>query len=307
MTKWSRGSVIAVLAVLATLLLIGHKYVPNSPGNLGSLLETFLPWIGLTIPALLVLAIWRRSVPAITATALASVAWLAMFGHLILPGKGGGPHDLRVLTHNIKASNPDPASTAQALLAYDADIIALQELTPEALNQARSVLNSTYPYQTSGGTVALWSKQRLATTDSVDIGMGWTRALRAQAQTPAGPVAIYVAHLASVRVGSEGFTSDQRDRTINDLGEAIAAEKLQRVIVMGDLNGTAYDRSLAPLTFGLTSVQAEAGWGFGFTWPAKFPMARIDHILIRGMTATDAKILPATASDHRPISADLKL
>lgn len=298
---------IAGASVLATLLLLGHQYVPNSPGNLGSLLETFLPWIGLTIPALLILAIWRRSVPAVAAAAVASLVWLGMFGHLILPGKGGGPHDLRVLTHNVEASNPDPGATAQALLAYNADIVALQELTPEALTQARRVLDTAYPYHASGGTVALWSKHRLASTDSVDIGMGWTRALRAQAQTPAGPVALYVAHLASVRVGSEGFTSDQRDRTINDLGKAIAAEKLDRVIVMGDFNGTAYDRSLAPLTFGLTSVQAEAGWGFGFTWPAKFPMARIDHILIRGMTATDAKVLPATASDHRPISADLDL
>ena len=298
---------IAVLSVLATLLLFGHKYVPNSPGNLGSLLETFLPWVGLTIPILLILAIWRRSVPAIAATALASVVWLAMFGHLILPGKGGGQHDLRVLTHNVEASNPDPGATAQALLAYDADIIALQELTPQALTAARRVLSGTYPYHAAGGTVALWSKHHLASTDSVDIGMGWTRALRAQAQTPAGPVALYVAHLASVRVGSEGFTSGQRDRTITDLGKTIAAEKLDRVIVMGDFNGTAYDRSLAPLTFGLTSVQAQAGWGFGFTWPAKFPMARIDHILIRGVTATNAQVLPATASDHRPISADLHL
>lgn len=298
---------IAVLAVLATLLLLGHKYVPNSPGNLGSLLETFLPWIGLTIPALLILAIWRRSVPAIAATAAASLVWLAMFGHVMLPGKGRGEHNLRVLTHNINASNPDPAATARALLAHDADIIALQELTPEALDETRQVLADEYPYHVSGGTVALWSKHRLTNGDSVDIGMGWTRALRAQAQTPAGPVALYVAHLASVRVGSEGFTSDQRDRTINDLGEAIADEKLERVVLMGDLNGTAYDRSLAPLTFGLTSAQAQAGWGFGFTWPAKLPMARIDHILIRGVTATHAEVLPATTSDHRPISADLDL
>jgi len=307
MTKWSRGWVIAVLAVLAALLLIGHKYVPNTPGNLGSLLETFLPWIGLTIPALLILAIWRRSIPAIAATALASVVWLFMFGHLILPGKGGGQANLRVLTHNIEASNPDPAATAQALVAYNADIIALQEMTPEALDEAGRILAGTYPYHVTGGTVGLWSKHRLASTGSVDIGMGWTRALRAQAETPSGPVAIYVAHLASVRVGSEGFTSGQRDRTINDLGKAIGAEKLDRVIVMGDLNGTAYDRSLAPLTFGLTSVQAQAGWGFGFTWPAKFPMARIDHILVRGMTATSSQVLPATTSDHRPISADLDL
>lgn len=298
---------IAGLAAFATLLLLGHRYVPNSPGNVGSLLETFLPWVGLTIPALLIVAVWRRSVPALITTGLATLVWLSMFGHLILPGKGGGEANLRVLTHNIEASNPDPGGTAQALITHEADIIALQELTPDALTAARRVLGQRYPHHVSRGTVALWSRYPLAGTDTVDIGMGWTRALRTQAQTPTGSVAVYVAHLASVRVGSEGFSSDQRDATIRGLADAIAGEDLPRVILMGDLNGTAYDRSLGPLTFGLASAQAEAGWGFGFTWPSGLPMARIDHILIRGITATDAKVLPATASDHRPILADLKL
>jgi vancomycin resistance protein VanJ len=110
-----------------------------------------------------------------------------------------------------------------------------------------------------------------------------------------------------VRVGESGFSSQQRDRTIDELGQAIAAEKLPRVVVLGDFNGTAYDRGLAPLTYGLDSAQAAGGFGFGFTWPAAFPMARIDHILVRGVHVADARVLPRTGSDHRPISADLEL
>lgn len=307
MTTWSRGWFIAALALLPTLLLLGHKFVPNTPGNLGSLLETFLPWIGLSIPLLLIAAAVRRSATAAMATALPAVVWLAMFGHLIVPGKGGGEHQLRVITHNISAGHPDPEEAARELLEESPDVVALQELTDDARNAVRPVLRPELPHATSWGTVALWSRYPLASSQDVDLGLGWPRALRVQVDTPEGPVAIYVAHLLSVRVGSEGFTSQQRDQTVRNLAEKIAAEELERVVVMGDLNGSAYDRALAPLTYELTSVHAEAGWGFGFTWPAGLPMARIDHILVRGVEVADAWVLPSTGSDHRPVAADLRL
>jgi vancomycin resistance protein VanJ len=75
---------------------------------------------------------------------------------------------------------------------------------------------------------------------------------------------------------------------------------------MGDLNGATTDRGLASLNSRLASVQDEVGAGFGFSWPAAFPVARIDHILTRGVTPTDAWTLPATSSDHRPVAARLK-
>jgi vancomycin resistance protein VanJ len=48
-----------------------------------------------------------------------------MFGDLLIPGKGdGGAYDLRVLSHNVDAANPDPKKTAQDLIAADADVMA---------------------------------------------------------------------------------------------------------------------------------------------------------------------------------------
>ena len=79
------------------------------------------------------------------------------------------------------------------------------------------------------------------------------------------------------------------------------------MIVMGDFNGTANDRSLAPLTAGLRSAQGAAGYGFGFTWPAKFPMARIDHIMVRGVSPTKAWVMKSTGSDHLPVVAELRI
>ena len=288
-------------------LMVGHRLVPNTAGNVGSFIETFLPWLGLGAVALLILAVLWRSPTGAVASGLAAVVWLGSFGQLLLPGKGCGQHDLRVLTHNVGVSNPDPEGTVRVILAAGPDLIALQELTSEARSRYHTLLADSHPHVVSRGTIGLWSKHPLSASSSVDIGMGWTRALRAEVRAPAGPVAVYVAHLASVRVDSDGFSSGQRDSTIIDLGRHLGAEAQPRVLLMGDLNGTAYDRSLAPITGSLQSAHATAGWGFGFTWPAQFPLARIDHILTKGVTATHAEVLARTGSDHRPIVADLRL
>ena len=45
------------------------------------------------------------------------------------------------------------------------------------------------------------------------------------------------------------------------------------------------------------------GAGFGFTWPAKFPVVRIDQILVRGVEPESSWVLPANGSDHLPVTA----
>lgn len=305
--KWRRGWLIAVLALLTAAMLSFHSKVPNSPGNLGSLVETFLPWIGLAVPLLALCALVRRSATAGVALLAPILVWGAMFGQLMLPGKGGGDHNLRVLTHNVDASNTDYAGTARDVLAANADVVALEEMTADALEVYEQAFAGKYPYHVKRSTVGLWSTYPIEESGSVDIGLSWTRALRAQVRTPGGEVAFYVAHLASVRIGSTGFTSEQRNETIRTLGQQLGAEKLSRVVLMGDLNGTANDRSLSPVTAGLRSAQGAAGNGFGFSWPAGFPMARIDHILVRGVTPTKAWVLPRTGSDHRPVAAELRV
>ena len=90
---------------------------------------------------------------------------------------------------------------------------------------------------------------------------------------------------------------DRATRVADALGEAVADEKLPDVILLGDLNGTMNDRSLANITSQMRSTQGAAGHGFGFSWPAAFPTARIDQILVRGVEPTDSWVLPATGSD----------
>jgi vancomycin resistance protein VanJ len=63
------------------------------------------------------------------------------------------------------------------------------------------------------------------------------------------------------------------------------------------------DRALNAVTSQMRSTQGAAGNGFGFSWPASFPMARIDQIMVRGLTPESSWTLPQTASDHLPVAA----
>lgn len=304
---WRRGIVIAALAVVLAVLLFFHAEVPNRIVNLGSLLETFLPWLGLAVPPLLVLAVVRRSATALIALLLPTVIWLNLFGGLVTDKSAAGG-DLTVLSHNVNADNPDPDGTARDVIAAGADLVALEELPESQVTRYARDLAAAYPYHSVQGTVGLWSKYPLHGVRPVDIRMGWTRAMRAAVSTPHGEVAVYVAHLPSVRVKfNAGFTAGQRDHAADALGQAIAAEPVGSVVLLGDLNGTMNDRALASVTSQMRSTQGAAGHGMGFSWPASFPLARIDQIMVKGIEPTSSWTLPRTGSDHLPVAARLQL
>ncbi|WP_351226008.1 endonuclease/exonuclease/phosphatase family protein [Streptomyces sp. NPDC002133] len=304
--SWRRGRALALLAVTVACLLAFHAVVPNGIGRAGSLLETFLPWLGLTVPVLTALALLRRSAVALTAMVLPAVAWLSVFGGLLLPGDRSA-HDVIALQHNVSDENPDPAGTARELIKARADLIALEEVTPSALPAYGAVLAPEYPHRATTGTVGLWSKYPLTDVRPLDIkprgiSEGWNRGLRATARTPHGDVAVHVAHLPSVRLGlRSGFASAWRDESAALLGRAVEAEPLDKVILLGDLNSTVDDRGLAPVSSQLQTADS----GFAFSWPAGFPLARIDQIMARSATVTGVWSLPATGSDHLPIAAHI--
>ncbi|MFJ3220581.1 endonuclease/exonuclease/phosphatase family protein [Kitasatospora sp. NPDC086801] len=305
--RWRRGHPAAALALLTALALAGHRRVPSLGVQLGSLWESALPWAGAVVPAVLLAAALRRApVPACAAVVLAAV-WAVVFGPVLVSGgpPPGGGAGLTVVTHNVSAENPDPAGTARALLAARPDLVALEEVTDAALPAYQHVLDAELPHHTRIGTVALWSRYPVTDSRRLTIDPGWSRSLRAEVQGPGGPLAVYVVHLASVRLNLTGFATAHRDRNLAALGAALDEEPLHRVLLLGDLNTAAGDHALAPVTSRLSSAQDTAGGGFGFTWPAAFPLARIDHVLTRGLPATAAWTLPATSSDHRPAAARL--
>ncbi|MGW5423469.1 endonuclease/exonuclease/phosphatase family protein [Streptomyces sp. NPDC003943] len=307
-TSRTRGRVLGGLAVLTAVVLTFHRLVPNSPGHVGSLLESFLPWSGVVIMVLSGLALLRRSTFALLTLLLPVAVWTNLFGGLLLPGAEPGADDLVVVQHNVSDENTDPAGTARSLADAGPDLIALEELVPSALPVYEGVLAPRYPYHAVAGTVGLWSKHPLTDARKLDIRPAgitepWSRGLRAVVRTRQREIAVYVAHLPSVRLGTTGLASSLRDESAGLLGKAVAAEKLDTVILLGDLNSTVDDRGLTPLTSRM-NVPAR---GFAFSFPAAAPLARIDQVMARPATVGRVRTLPRTGSDHLPVIARIAL
>ncbi|MFG1611743.1 endonuclease/exonuclease/phosphatase family protein [Nonomuraea wenchangensis] len=290
--------VVVVLSAVVAAALAGHRLIP-SLGGFTPVLESLLPWIGLAVPVLLLAAALARSTVAAAAALVPGVVWAAMFGSTLLRTPPGGASDLSVGTVNVGVRN-DASGEAVRAIAKDLDLLAAQELTPGG--PAAKQLNKMFKYHYPVSTVGLWSRYPLTRTEPLDVGLGWPRALRAVADTPKGKVTVYVMHLASARPGHTA----SRDASLARARALVDADPSRRILLLGDLNTATTDRNLRGLTPPLTDAQSVAGDGFGFTWPAGFPVTRPDHILFKGMEATKAGVAPATGSDHRAAIASFR-
>ncbi|MGW4801414.1 endonuclease/exonuclease/phosphatase family protein [Nonomuraea sp. NPDC004297] len=291
--------VIIVMSVVVAVALAGHGLIP-ALGGFTPVFESVLPWIGLAVPLLLTAAAMARSTTAVAAALVPGLVWAVMFGSTLFRTPPGGPSDLAVGTVNVGVRNSTSGEAVRAI-AKDLDVLAAQELTKGG--PAAKQLNKMFRYHYPVSTVGLWSRYPITETRPLDVGLGWPRALRAVVTTPKGQVTVYVMHLASARPGH----TTSRDASLARARKLIDADSSKRILLLGDLNTATTDRGMNGLTPPLTDAQSAAGDGFGFTWPAEFPITRPDHILFKGMTATKAGVAPATGSDHRAAIASLRL
>ncbi|TMR97073.1 hypothetical protein EJK15_20260 [Nonomuraea basaltis] len=288
-----------VVSVAVAAALAGHQLIP-ALGGFTPVMESLLPWIGLTVPLLLLAAALARSPVAAAAALVPGVVWAVMFGSTLFRTPPGGPSDLAVGTVNVGVTN-SASGEAVRVIAKDLDLLAAQELTSGG--PAARQLNKMLKHHYTVSTVGLWSRYPISEAKPLDVGMGWPRALRAVVTTPKGKVTVYVMHLASARPGH----TTSRDASLTHARKLVDADPSKRILLLGDLNTATTDRGMRGLTPPLTDAQTVAGDGFGFTWPSEFPITRPDHILFKGMTATEAGVAPATGSDHRAAIASLRL
>ncbi len=294
------------IAVTAAVIAAGVGFAPWIPSlnGVGAAWTSFLPWSALLLVLLGIAALIRRAWWGLAAVIAASVVWSAMFiPQLTLTAGAGQLTDLTVATQNIGATNDDPVSSVRQLMATGAGLVAVQELSVTVGDDAAAVLDGQYKYSERVGTVGLWSQWPLGQVTPLELGLGWPRALQATVHQHDGDISVYVVHLPSVRPGDTAA----RDQGVSELAALVAADKAPRVIVMGDLNTASTDPALKALTGELADSRQSVDGGFGFSWPATFPMTRPDHVLSRGMTVVSDQVLAADGSDHLPVVAGFSL
>jgi len=233
-----------------------------------------------------------------------------------------GPH-FRVLTYNINWGGPKPDLAAQVVRESGADIICLQETTPEWAQYLRTALAKEYPYMQfrdsaarMGGGLAFLS--RVPGTEVAYIPSqtqwfdGWIMAF----DTAAGPAQILNVHLHPP-VGKNGyfnasgylFTGQDRLQEIQRFFPA--RRPGMPTLVMGDFNDTDKSPAIEWLKQqGMMSALPQFDSGTPtWHWSAG-PVSlhrRMDHILYSGELHCDAaEVIRAGASDHFPVAATLE-
>ena len=299
------------IAAAALLIAVGIGFSSSIPSwdGLGAAWTSFLPWTLVLLIVLGAAAVIRRAWWGISAVLVATMVWSGVFAPQLIPASvTAGAPDLTVATQNIGAANTDPAAAARALAASGAGIIAVQEIVGSSAGSqdtaaATAVLDAQYDNHALVSTVGLWSYWPMDAPEPLELGLSWARALRVVVHHPAGDIVVYAVHLPSVR---PRYTT-ARDDGVAELAALVAADPAARVLVMGDLNTATTDPTLSTLTEQLADSRETVKGGFGFTWPAGFPITRPDHVLGRGMTTVSDTVLPAVGSDHRAVLVGLTL
>ncbi len=293
------GTLLALAFVGAATLC---RLVGFEPGPL-TWVVSLTPWVGLTAVVVLVVAAASRSVVLVVVAAVVVAAQVGFQVPLFRsdPAPGGG--ELVVMTSNLRFGEADPGAVLALIHRNDVDVLALQELTPEAVRALRAAgLERALPYSvarpSSGAAgTGLWSRFPLTRAQAFD-GFVFEQVL-ARARTPLGTLTLGSLHPAAPSAPR------WRDE-VTPLGERLAGVA-GPLLVAGDFNATwdnASFRSL--LDLGFVDAADQAGSGLQFTWPTTrgpLPFVAIDHTLVRGtaLVATSVTIVRVPGTDHATV------
>jgi endonuclease/exonuclease/phosphatase family metal-dependent hydrolase len=239
---------------------------------------------------------------------------------------------VRVMSFNIAAGHGDLPRIAEVIRASGAEIVGLQEVDVHWGQRSGFMDQATWlageldmeiffapiyslapaegrPHERQYGLAILsrhpisaatnHSLSRLSTQTDLALPVPHPGFPHAQIELGGRAVHVFNTHL--------DYRSDPATRRlqVREMLQIIGAQT-QPVLLLGDLNAEPDAPELRPLFHTLNDVWRSAD--DGFTFPADSPIKRIDYILAsRHFTVDAVEVLRTSASDHRPVIADLTL
>jgi vancomycin resistance protein VanJ len=282
------------------------------------LVNYFMPWllVGL-IPALMIAGVARYKWIALL-LAVPTLIISLTFAPLFLPRPSmvlAASASFKVMSYNVLYANKHIDRAAQLIRQEQPDILLLQEVTPRLAEALTPQLVDLYP----GGQVhfayepdvaqAIISRYPLT---PLELAYEKGRTQKVRVETPVGPIEVWNVH------PSTPLPWVRQYQQITALAEDISTVD-SPLIVGGDFNTTDQSETYRLVNQHLQNAHWEAGWGFGFSFPARSPkfkgvpvltpVIRIDHIFYNQyFLARSARTLDKSGgSDHFPVVAELSL
>jgi endonuclease/exonuclease/phosphatase (EEP) superfamily protein YafD len=211
---------------------------------------------------------------------------------------------LRAVLINPWFRNEDHQRVLDYVGALDPDLAIFLEVTPAWHDALRSL--ARLPYQARAGELFVASRQPLADLRALPLAGGSAMAVAFTLDVGGTAVSVIGAH-ANWPLGPTIAAS--RDRELTELA-AIARSARPPVLLLGDLNATAFSPVFARLLTASGLGDCAAGRGFNPTWPTLFPplFMQIDHCLAGpGLAVRRLRTGPYVGSDHYPLEVEVTL
>ncbi len=259
----------------------------------------------------------RPSLRCLLTAVLPAGLWLGCAGPAEPP-----PGRFTIATYNVNLRMPGAAETVSAIEAADADIVCLQETTPEWARLLRERLGGRYPHMAfrhapadSGGGQAVLSRLPFREVARHQPKGAWFPGWLLVVEGPAGPVQVLNVHLTPP-VDEAGELSLRMYWATRELRRDEMAslygllDRRAPTVVLGDFNELSAGPAVGFLRRrGFTSALGRHD-AFSDTWRASdgplSPSARIDHIFHSPeLRCLSARVLREGGSDHWPVVAEL--
>lgn len=281
-----------------------------SLGHLSWWLELFThfrPQYAAWLVACCVILLWlRRPGLAVAALALAAVNTLPLAHYRSLGPErppAAGPEFSAVLL-NVFAGSRDHDRVLAYVREARPDVAVFLEVTP-AWNEALRRLEDVLPYQAWSGEIFVASREPVAGLRGVPLTGRPGAAVVFGAAAGGVPLVVIGAH-AGWPLGRRAAAA--RNDALDALA-VLARSTDGPLLVLADLNTTAYSPSFRRLLAHGGLGDCAAGRGLHATWPALFPplYIQIDHCL-HGPGLEVARIAtgPFVGSDHYPLEVTVR-
>ena len=293
------------------------RYLPfaSRPVVIGA---AFFPYLALAGPlSVVVFSLGRRWLlvgAAATVSAAAAATQIPQYVSDKTENARWGVAPVRVMSVNLCLGNAIAASLVESALE-NADVVAVQELTPEGLVRLSAAgMDAAFPYRhvhprAGAHGIGLWSKFALSQARTIAAPRMPFAAAKIEVPGAHADPLLVVIHVTNPW-HIDGWAADIR-RLSNTLRDAEDWSDGAAVIVAGDFNSTLDMRPFRDvLRLGYRDAADQAGAGFTLTFPGSMPvppLAAIDHILVRRCTALTARTLTVPGSDHRALVATMTI
>jgi endonuclease/exonuclease/phosphatase (EEP) superfamily protein YafD len=301
------------LVVLGLLGLAGAHLLAFDDRRVFLLADAYALWLLLPAYVVLVAAVCFR------ARALALVALVVVAAHLawILPpvfrtanvpaAAAGAPH-LRVVSANVMFDNPHHRTLLRELASYDADVLVLEEITPDWWASIRRIgLLASHPHVVAAPR---WGPSGLVIISRLPLG---DRRVRDARGWPIPSATVRVGnqdvHLVGVHIIAPLTTFGENQAQQPVITGIIRSTPSPR-IVAGDFNATPTNRWYGQIRdLGLQEVFEAVGQPFATTWPNGqhlLPPLRLDHAFVDDPPVVPRRVRTGagSGSDHQPVIVD---